>query len=83
MLRSTARRIEGVHRRRKDFSRKGQEKDERAKSIEARKSGSWRKNLSDEIRISLTSASSVWKNILGGKEVQADLHDEAHQTSAC
>src|ERR1700735_4329424 len=43
--------IEGVIVDVKIFSRKGQEKDERAKSIEAAQIGKLEKNLSDEIRI--------------------------------
>src|SRR5271170_2878769 len=58
------------------FSRKGQEKDERAKSIEATQIGKLEKNLSDEIRILTDERLKRLENILGGKEVQADLHDE-------
>ena len=60
----------------KIFSRKGQEKDERAKSIEAAQIGKLEKNLSDEIRILTDERLKRLENILGGKEVQADLHDE-------
>jgi DNA-directed RNA polymerase subunit beta len=60
----------------KIFSRKGQEKDERAKTIEAEQIAKLEKNLSDEIRILTDERLKRLENILGGKEVQADLHDE-------
>src|SRR5207237_10202964 len=60
----------------KIFSRKGQEKDERAKAIEGRQVAKVEKNLSDEIRILTDERLKRLENILGGKEVQADLHDE-------
>ncbi len=68
--------IEGVIVYVKIFSRKGQEKDERAKSIEATQIAKLEKNLSDEIRILTDERLKRLENILGGKEVQADLHDE-------
>jgi DNA-directed RNA polymerase subunit beta len=68
--------IEGVIVDVKIFSRKGQEKDERAKSIEATQIAKLEKNLSDEIRILTDERLKRLENILGGKEVQADLHDE-------
>jgi DNA-directed RNA polymerase subunit beta len=68
--------IEGVIVDVKIFSRKGQEKDERAKSIEAAQIAKLEKNLSDEIRILTDERLKRLENILGGKEVQADLHDE-------
>ncbi|WP_263411245.1 DNA-directed RNA polymerase subunit beta [Terriglobus tenax] len=58
------------------FSRKGQEKDERAKAIEAEQIEKLEKNLGDEIRILTDERLKRLENILGGKEVQADLHDE-------
>ncbi|MGA7885739.1 MAG: DNA-directed RNA polymerase subunit beta, partial [Acidobacteriaceae bacterium] len=58
------------------FSRKGQEKDERAKQIEAEQIAQLEKNLSDEIRILTDERLKRLEGILGGKEVQADLHDE-------
>ncbi len=58
------------------FSRKGQEKDERAKLIEAEQVAQLEKNLSDEIRILTDERLKRLESILGGKEVQADLHDE-------
>ncbi len=60
----------------KIFSRKGQEKDERAKAIEAAQIARLHKNLSDEIRILTDERLKRLESILGGKEVQADLHDE-------
>ena len=68
--------IEGVIVDVKIFSRKGQEKDERAKAIEATQIAKLEKNLSDEIRILTDERLKRLENILGGKEVQADLHDE-------
>jgi DNA-directed RNA polymerase subunit beta len=68
--------IEGVIVDVKIFSRKGQEKDERAKAIEAAQIGKLERNLSDEIRILTDERLKRLDNILGGKVVQADLHDE-------
>jgi len=68
--------IEGVVVDVKIFSRKGQEKDERAKSIEVEQIAKLEKNLSDEIRILTDERLKRLEAILGGKEVQADLHDE-------
>jgi DNA-directed RNA polymerase subunit beta len=58
------------------FSRKGQEKDERAKQIEAEQVEKLEKNLADEIRILTDERLKRLEAILGGKEVLADLHDE-------
>jgi DNA-directed RNA polymerase subunit beta len=58
------------------FSRKGQEKDERAKLIEAEQIAKLEKNLADEIRILTDERLKRLESILGGKEVLADLHDE-------
>ncbi len=58
------------------FSRKGQEKDERAKQIEAEQVEKLEKNLADEIRILTDERLKRLEGILGGKEVLADLHDE-------
>jgi DNA-directed RNA polymerase subunit beta len=68
--------IEGVIVDVKIFSRKGQEKDERAKTIEAEQIAKLEKNLSDEIRILTDERLKRLEGLLGGKEVQADLHDE-------
>ena len=58
------------------FSRKGQEKDERAKQIEAEYVSKLEKNLGDEIRILTDERLKRLEAILGDKEVLADLHDE-------
>ena len=58
------------------FSRKGQEKDERAKQIEQEKIEKLERNLADEIRILTDERLKRLEAILGGKEVLADLHDE-------
>src|SRR6266481_853417 len=68
--------IEGVVVDVKIFSRKGQEKDERAKTIEGNQIAKLEKNLSDEIRILTDERLKRLEGLLGGKEVQADLHDE-------
>jgi DNA-directed RNA polymerase subunit beta len=60
----------------KIFSRKGQEKDERSKQIEAAHVAKLEKNLADEIRILTDERLKRLDGILGGKEVLADLHDE-------
>jgi DNA-directed RNA polymerase subunit beta len=60
----------------KIFSRKGQEKDERAKQIEAEQIARLEKNLADEIRILTDERLKRLEAILGSKVVQADLHDE-------
>ena len=58
------------------FSRKGQEKDERAKMIEADQIAKLEKNLADEIRILTDERLKRLDAILGQKAVLADLHDE-------
>jgi DNA-directed RNA polymerase subunit beta len=58
------------------FSRKGQEKDERAKQIEQEQIEKLERNLADEIRILTDERLKRLEAILGGKEVLADLHDE-------
>ncbi len=58
------------------FSRKGQEKDERAKQIEAEQVAKLEKNLADEIRILTDERLKRLEAILGGRTVLADLHDE-------
>ena len=68
--------IEGVIVDVKIFSRKGQEKDERAKFIEGTQIAKLEKNLSDEIRILTDERLNRLENLLGKKEVLADLHDE-------
>src|SRR6202011_4263403 len=58
------------------FSRKGQEKDERAKQIEQEQIEKLERNLADEIRILTDERLKRLEAILGNKEVLADLHDE-------
>jgi len=58
------------------FSRKGQEKDERAKQIEQEQIEKLERNLADEIRILTDERLKRLEAILGAKEVQVDLHDE-------
>ena len=58
------------------FSRKGQEKDERAKQIEQEQIEKLERNLADEIRILTDERLKRLEAILGSREVLADLHDE-------
>src|SRR5258706_590045 len=58
------------------FSRKGQEKDERAKNIEEEQISRLQRNLQDEIRILTDERAKRLSALLEGKQVQADLHDE-------
>ncbi len=58
------------------FSRKGQEKDQRALQIEQEMVEKLERNLADEIRILTDERLKRLENILGNKEVLADLHDE-------
>ena len=60
----------------KVFARKGQEKDERAKAIEATTIARLQRNLEDEKRILYDERAKRLNQMLGGKVVQADLHDE-------
>jgi DNA-directed RNA polymerase subunit beta len=60
----------------KIFTRKGGEKDERHKSIEATQIFKLEKNLADEIRILTDERLKRLSDLLGGKILQADLHDE-------
>ena len=60
----------------KVFSRKGQEKDERAKSIEAATIARLQRNLEDEKRILFDERAKRLGKFLDGKQVLADLHDE-------
>jgi len=68
--------IEGIVVDVKIFSRKGQEKDERAKSIEGSQVGRLEKNLNDEIRILNDERLKRLSALLEGEELLADLHDE-------
>ncbi len=58
------------------FSRKGQEKDQRALQIEQEQVEKLERNLADEIRILTDERLKRLEAILGDKEVLADLHDE-------
>jgi len=60
----------------KIFTRKGGEKDERHKAIEASQVFKLEKNLADEIRILTDERLKRLTDLLGGKILQADLHDE-------
>ena len=60
----------------KIFTRKGGEKDERHKAIEASQVFRLEKNLADEIRILTDERLKRLSDLLGGKVLQADLHDE-------
>src|SRR5467141_322712 len=60
----------------KIFTRKGGEKDERHKAIEATQIFKLEKNLADEIRILTDERLKRLTDLLGSKVLQADLHDE-------
>src|SRR5438045_3200368 len=60
----------------KIFSRKGQEKDERSKSIEESQIARLQRNLEDEKRILHDERAKRLSALLDGKKLQADLHDE-------
>jgi len=60
----------------KIFSRKGQDKDERSRRIEESQIARLQRNLTDEIRILTDERAKRLGNLLEGKEVLADLHDE-------
>src|SRR5271156_919731 len=60
----------------KIFSRKGQDKDERSRRIEESQIARLQRNLSDEIRILTDERAKRLGNLLEGKEVLVDLHDE-------
>src|ERR1700726_4638234 len=60
----------------KIFSRKGQDKDERSRRIEESQIARLQRNLADEIRILTDERAKRLGNLLEGKEVLVDLHDE-------
>src|ERR1700726_2671161 len=60
----------------KIFCRKGAEKDERHKAIEATHVAKLEKNLADEIRILTDERLKRLNDLLGGQKLNADLHDE-------
>ncbi|MGH9395327.1 MAG: DNA-directed RNA polymerase subunit beta [Terriglobia bacterium] len=68
--------IEGIVVDVKIFSRKGAEKDERARSIESGEVERLEKNLNDEIRILNTERVERLAALLEGESLLADLHDE-------
>ena len=68
--------IEGIVVDVKIFSRKGQEKDERAKAIEATEVVLLEKNLADQIKILTDERRNRLTALLGAKRLLADLHDE-------
>jgi DNA-directed RNA polymerase subunit beta len=68
--------IEGIVVDVKIFSRKGAEKDERAKAIEASQVARLEKNLNDEIRILQDERLKRISQLLAGEVLLADLHDE-------
>ena len=68
--------IEGIIVGVKIFSRKGIEKDERAKAIEADELDMMEKNLQDEVRILHDEVKKRVVQMLGGQALRADLYDE-------
>jgi len=68
--------IEGVVVDAKVFSRKGADPDERSRSILKEQVDKLHRNLDDEKRILNDERSKRLANLLEGKEIQTDLHDE-------
>ena len=68
--------IEGIIVGVKIFSRKGIEKDDRAKAIEQEELDMMEKNLQDEIRILHDEVKKRVVNMLKGQELRSDLFDE-------
>ena len=68
--------IEGIVVSVKIFSRKGIEKDERAKAIESDELEMMEKNLEDEVRILHDEVKKRVARMLGGKTLSTDLFDE-------
>src|SRR5678810_1234974 len=68
--------IEGIIVGVKIFSRKGIEKDDRAKAIEQDELDMMEKNLQDEVRILHDETKKRVVNMLQGQESRADLYDE-------
>ncbi len=68
--------IEGIVVDVKIFSRKGADKDARAKAIEKSQVGRLEMNLSDEIRILNDERLNRLSVLLEGEQLTADLHDE-------
>jgi DNA-directed RNA polymerase subunit beta len=68
--------IEGVVVDARVFSRKGADLDERSKQILEQKIASLHRNLDDEKRILNDERSKRLSNLMDGKEILVDLHDE-------
>jgi DNA-directed RNA polymerase subunit beta len=68
--------IEGIVVGVKIFSRKGIEKDERAKAIEQEELEMMEKNLQDEVRILHDEVKKRLVQMLQGQDLRADLYDE-------
>ncbi|TAN23289.1 MAG: DNA-directed RNA polymerase subunit beta [Acidobacteria bacterium] len=68
--------IEGTVVEVKIFSRKGAEKDERAKAIDADEEARLDKNYADEVRILNDERTKRLFSLVGGKVLTQDLHDE-------
>jgi DNA-directed RNA polymerase subunit beta len=68
--------IEGIIVGVKIFSRKGIDKDERAKAIEQDELDRMEKNLHDEIRIEHDEAKKRIMQVLAGKALRTDLYDD-------
>ncbi|MBF8305555.1 MAG: DNA-directed polymerase, beta subunit [Acidobacteria bacterium] len=60
----------------KIFTRKSEEKDHRAKTIEGEQVARLRKNLEYQIKVLEDERIKRLNDVLGGKVLQADLHDE-------
>ena len=67
----------------KIFSRKGIEKDDRAKAIEAEELDMMEKNLQDEIRILHDEVKKRVGSMLQGQTLRADLFDEVGREKLC
>ena len=75
--------IEGIIVGVKIFSRKGIEKDDRAKAIEQEELDMMEKNLQDEIRILHDEVKKRVIGMLQGQESRADLYDEHGRERCC
>ncbi|MCZ6727822.1 MAG: DNA-directed RNA polymerase subunit beta, partial [Acidobacteria bacterium] len=75
--------IEGIIVSVKVFSRKGIEKDDRAKAIEAEELDLMEKNLQDEIRILHDEVKKRVGSMLQGQTLRADLFDEVGREKLC
>jgi DNA-directed RNA polymerase subunit beta len=75
--------IEGIIVSVKIFSRKGIEKDDRAKAIEAEELDMMEKNLQDEIRILHDEVKKRVGSMLQGQTLRVDLFDEVGREKLC